>query len=120
MTKQERDDLRLYYEQELFERVLPFWEQHSPDPDYGGHFNNLDRDGSVYDTTKHIWLQARQVWMFSKLYRLVEARQSWLSNAESGMNFLINHALRPDGRVYFSLARDGQPLDVHPADGRAQ
>lgn len=110
MTKQEREHLQLRYEQELFERVLPFWEQHSPDPVHGGHFNNLDRDGSVYDTTKHIWLQARQVWMFSKLYRFVEARQSWLSIAESGMIFLINHALRPDGRVYFSLARDGQPI----------
>ncbi len=110
MTRQKREQLRLRYEHELFERVLPFWERYSPDPVHGGHFNNLDRDGTVYDTTKHIWLQARQVWMFSKLYRMVEARPSWRSIAESGMNFLINHALRPDGRVYFSLACDGRPI----------
>ncbi len=110
MNRQKREQLRLRYEHELFERVLPFWERYSPDPVHGGHFNNLDRDGTVYDTTKHIWLQARQVWMFSKLYRMVEARPSWRSIAESGMNFLINHALRQDGRVYFSLACDGRPI----------
>ncbi len=110
MTRQKREQLRLRCEHELFERVLPFWERYSPDPVHGGHFNNLDRDGTVYDTTKHIWLQARQVWMFSKLYRMVEARPAWRSIAESGMNFLINHALRPDGRVYFSLACDGRPI----------
>ena len=110
MNRQKREQLRLRCEHELFERVLPFWERYSPDPVHGGHFNNLDRDGTVYDTTKHIWLQARQVWMFSKLYRMVEARPSWRSIAESGMNFLINHALRPDGRVYFSLACDGRPI----------
>ena len=110
MNGQEREYLRQRYEHELFERVLPFWERYSPDTAYGGHFNNLDRDGTVYDTTKHIWLQARQVWMFSKLYRLVEPRKSWLSIAENGMTFLINHALRPDGRVFFAVARDGQPI----------
>ena len=56
-------------ETELFDRVLPFWEKYSPDHVNGGYFNCLDRDGKVYDTTKYIWLQARQVWMFSKLCR---------------------------------------------------
>ena len=110
MTEYERVHLQARYEHELFERVLPFWEMHSPDPTHGGYFNNLDRDGTVYDTTKHIWLVARQVWMFSKLYRLVEQRKSWRSLATSGMDFLRNHALRPDGRVYFALACDGQPI----------
>ena len=49
------------YEHELFERVIPFWERHAPDPEHGGHFNNLDRDGAVYDTTKHLWMQGRLV-----------------------------------------------------------
>ncbi len=98
------------FEQELFERVLPFWEHHSPDRVHGGYFNNLDRDGSVYDTTKHIWLQARQVWMFSKLYRTVEARPAWLDLARLGMEFIRTHAARPNGQVYFSLAQDGKPI----------
>ena len=107
------DTLRKYrntIEQELFERVLPFWERHSPDHACGGYFNNLDQDGSVYDTTKHIWLLARQAWMFSKLYRMVEPRPEWLILARLGLTFLRTHARRPNGQVYFSLAQDGRPI----------
>jgi len=98
------------YEQELFERVIPFWERHSPDPVHGGFFNCLDRDGTVYDTTKHMWLQGRQVFMLSRLYRDVEPRPAWLELARSGAEFLRRHAVREDGRVYFSLTADGRPV----------
>jgi N-acylglucosamine 2-epimerase len=102
--------LRQRYESELFERVLPFWERSSPDHRHGGYFNCLDRDGSVYDRTKHSWLQGRQAWMFATLYRTVEERPEWLDLARSGVDFLREHALRPDGRVYFSLTEDGRPI----------
>ena len=101
---------RKIYEKELFENVIPFWEKNSPDKEHGGNFNCLDRDGSVFDTRKHIWLQGRQVWMFSKLYNTVEPRKDWFDIAESGIHFLDDHAVRDDGRVYFSLNREGEPL----------
>ena len=101
---------RRRYEAELFENVLPFWERHSPDPEHGGYFNCLDRDGSPYDTTKYSWLQGRQAWIFSMLYRTVEQREEWLDLARSGVEFLREHALRPNGQVFFSLTRDGKPL----------
>ena len=88
-------------EQELFERVIPFWERHSLDSTYGGYFNCLDEDGSVYDTTKHIWLQGRQAWMFAKLYETVQPEQSWLDIARLGIDFLRNHAITENHRVYF-------------------
>ena len=105
-----RDRYRRKYEEELFERVIPFWERHSPDREHGGFFNNLDQDGTVYDTTKHVWLQGRQVWMFSKLYRCVDARPGWLAMARLGVDFLRNRAARSDGRVYFSMTADGKPI----------
>ena len=110
MTPQEFRHYRNRFEHELFERVLPFWEQHSPDTVHGGFFNNLDRDGTVYDTTKHIWLLARQVWMFSKLYTQVQERSTWLELAASGMSFLKKHAVHSGGQVYFALSREGQPI----------
>ncbi len=58
--------------------VLPFWLEHSQDKTYGGYFSCLDRDGSVYDTDKFIWLQGREVWLFSMLCNKVE------KNARSG------------------------------------
>ncbi|PSO53296.1 MAG: N-acylglucosamine 2-epimerase, partial [Cyanobacteria bacterium QH_1_48_107] len=101
---------RQRYETELFERVIPFWETHSPDPEHGGYFNCLDRDGTIYDPTKYSWLQGRQAWMFSTLYQEVKPRDNWINIAESGVAFLREHALRPDGQVFFSLTRDGKPI----------
>lgn len=98
------------YEKELFENVIPFWEKHSPDNDYGGYFNCLDRDGKVYDTRKHVWLQGRQVWMFSTLYNNEDKRQEWFNLAKLGANFLEKHAVGKDHRAYYSLTRTGDPL----------
>ena len=101
---------RRRYETELFERVIPFWETRSPDPEHGGYFNCLDRDGTIYDPTKYSWLQGRQAWIFSTLYRHVEQRDAWLRMARGGIEFLREHALRPNGQVFFSLTRDGKPI----------
>ena len=106
----ELDRLRNRMEHELFERVLPFWLTYSPDSVNGGHFNNIDQNGTIYDTTKHIWMQSRLVWMFSKLYRSVEQRSDWLTFAKSGMDFLIKYAVGPDRRVFFSVTSDGKPI----------
>ena len=60
-------DFKLYanmYKTELLDNVLPFWLNHSIDKQWGGYFTCLNRDGSVYETDKFIWLQGRQVWMF--------------------------------------------------------
>ncbi|MEI7766011.1 MAG: AGE family epimerase/isomerase [Phycisphaerae bacterium] len=104
--------LRTRYEQELFERVLPFWLTHSLDRQHGGYYNCLDRTGAIYDRTKHVWLQGRQVWMLSKLYRTVEQRPEWLAAATLGGEFLRQHARSPDGRVYFALNETGQPVTM--------
>ncbi|WP_322512465.1 AGE family epimerase/isomerase, partial [Chloroflexus sp.] len=56
------------YRAELAERVIPFWLRHALDHEHGGYFSALDRDGTVYDTRKYVWLQGRAVWMFSRLY----------------------------------------------------
>jgi len=98
------------FETELFDRVIPFWLKHSPDEENGGFFNCLDRDGSVYDTRKHIWLQGRETWMFSKLYNAVAPKPEWLHMADLGAEFLREKAILPDGRVYFSMTADGKPV----------
>ena len=99
-------------EQELFERVIPFWERHSLDSTYGGYFNCLDEDGSVYDTTKHIWLQGRQAWMFAKLYETVQPEQRWLDISRMGIDFLRKHALTENHRVYFATNREGKGIQI--------
>jgi N-acylglucosamine 2-epimerase len=104
--------LKNIYETELFERVIPFWEKHSIDRQNGGFWNCLDRDGNRYDTTKYMWLNGRQTWMFSKLFNTVEQRPEWLEIARLGATFLRSHARRDDHRVYFSLTEDGRPVHI--------
>jgi N-acylglucosamine 2-epimerase len=98
------------YRNALLKDVLPFWEEHSLDRKHGGYFTCLNRDGSVYDTDKFVWLQARQVWTFSMLFNRLEKRNAWLDIATSGAEFLRKHAIAKNGRCYFSLTRDGLPL----------
>ncbi|WP_200814459.1 AGE family epimerase/isomerase, partial [Parabacteroides sp. Marseille-P3160] len=98
------------YKSELLENVLPFWLQNSQDKEEGGYFTCLERDGSVYDTDKFIWLQGREVWMFAMLYNKVEKRQEWLDCAIQGAEFLKKHGHDGCLNWYFSLDRKGDPL----------
>ena len=98
------------YGQQLVDVVVPFWTEHALDREMGGYFTFLDRKGQVYGTDKYVWLQARQVWMFSKLYNAFESRPEWLEVARQGYAFLEAHAFDADGRVFFALTRDGRPL----------
>ena len=98
------------YKSELFENVIPFWEEHSIDREHGGYFTCLDRKGNVYDSDKFIWLQARQVWTFSMLYNRQEKKSRWLDIAGAGADFLTRHGSDESGNFYFALNRRGQPL----------
>ncbi len=102
--------LAALYKNTLFNNVIPFWEQHSIDWEQGGYFTCLDRQGKVYDTDKFIWLQNRQVWIFSMLYNQVEAKEDWLKIAANGAHFLAKNGRDDEGNWYFSLTRDGHPL----------
>jgi N-acylglucosamine 2-epimerase len=98
------------YRNELLTNVLPFWEQHSVDHEFGGYFTCLDREGQIFGTDKYVWLQGRQVWMFSTLYNQLDARPEWLELAGLGASFLKDHARAADGTWYFALSREGVPL----------
>ena len=103
-------ELREIYRRELFESVIPFWLNHSLDHVNGGQFNSLDRDGSVFDTDKSMWLQGRALWMFAKLYNEVEPRPQWLDAARHIYDFIIQHGFDADGRMFFAVTADGRPL----------
>ena len=98
------------YKNTLLDIIIPFWEKHSIDTEYGGYFTCLDIKGNVYDTEKFIWLQGRQAWTFSMLYNRVEKNDSWLAVAKNGIDFLIKNGMDKDGNFYFSTDRKGNPL----------
>jgi N-acylglucosamine 2-epimerase len=98
------------YHETLLDEVMPFWQKYSIDRVHGGYFSCLDRDGTVYDTDKFIWLQARQVWTFSMLFNRLEQRRQWLDIARHGADFLRKHGRDAEGNWYFALDQRGNPL----------
>ena len=110
MDKQAFAAMAARYRSELYGSVLPFWLDNSQDTEYGGYFTCLERDGSVFDTDKFVWLQGREVWMFAMLYNRVEKNPAWLSCALQGGEFLAKHGHDGNFDFYFSLTREGKPL----------
>ncbi|MCX6135111.1 MAG: AGE family epimerase/isomerase [Ignavibacteriales bacterium] len=110
MTNQRIEELLTLYRRTLLEDVVPFWLNNAIDRTHGGILNCLDRDGSVYNTDKAMWIQCRAVWTFSKLYNEVEQRPEWLDAARSGYEFITRHGFDSDGRMFFVVTRDGRPL----------
>ena len=110
MTNVDFKQISSRYKRELLENCLPFWLEHSQDKEYGGYFSCLNRDGSVYDTDKFIWLQGREVWMFAMLYNNVEKNRQWLDCAIQGAEFLKKYGHDENWDFYFSLNREGRPL----------
>ena len=116
------------FKKELYEEIIPWWLTFSIDNEHGGFFNCIHKDGSLYDTSKYVWLQGRQVWMFAKLYgdqsfedNLFKkqnfdhclTKDALLKNAISGADFLIQNSIRDlDGHVWFCLRNDGKPVQM--------
>ena len=110
MTNARIDELQKLYRTSLLEDVIPFWLKHGIDRKHGGIFNCLDRDGSVYNTDKAMWMQGRAVWMFSMLYNEVERRPEWPEAARRGYEFIRAHGFDRDGKMFFLVTQDGRPL----------
>ena len=97
------------YENMLTGNVIPFWQKHCVDREFGGYFTSLDRDGSVYDTMKYMWMQWRIVYMFAELYQAGYRDEEYIAIAEKGFDFLYKNGRDEHGRYYFALNREGVP-----------
>lgn len=98
------------YRDTLLDDVIPFWLKHGLDRKHGGIITALGRDGEVLDTDKSIWFQGRAAWMFATLFNTVEPRAKWLAAAQSCVDFLRAHGFAKNGKMYFTVTRDGKPL----------
>jgi N-acylglucosamine 2-epimerase len=107
---QGRDELAGCYRETLLGDVVPFWLRQGVDRQCGGFLTALDRDGTVIDTDKSIWFQGRGAWLFATLFNTVEQVPDWLEAARSGIEFLRRHGRGPDGKLYFTVTREGRPL----------
>jgi len=109
-SKEELNELRDFYLSSLLDDTLAFWMPDIVDEKFGGYLAMRDRDGSLIDDDKSVWLQGRFAWMLSTLYNTVERRAEWLTAAKSGVEFLKAHCFDEDGRMFFLVTREGKPL----------
>lgn len=99
-----------FYRDTLLKDVIPFWLEHGMDRERGGIITALDQDGSVLDTDKSVWFQGRAGWMFATLYNTVEQRPEWLEAARLCVEFSRQYCHSPEGKMYFTVTREGAPL----------
>lgn len=105
-----RQKLKALYRDTLLHDVMPFWMRHGMDREHDGIITALDRDGSILDTDKSIWFQGRAAWTLSTLYNTVEKRSDWIEAAGSCLAFLEKHGYATDGKLFFTVTREGKPL----------
>ncbi|MEN6297215.1 MAG: AGE family epimerase/isomerase, partial [Rectinema sp.] len=110
MTEVEKKSISREFEEELLTNIVPFWEKFSIDRESGGYFSCLDRNGTIFDTDKFMWMQGRELWCWSHLYRTIDQKTEWLETAAHGAEFVRRFGKAPNGDYYFSLDRHGKPL----------
>lgn len=99
------------YGKYLKDDILEFWLKNAIDEQYGGIFTQLDRTGNVYGTEKSVWFQGRALYIFSLAYNQVKKDERYLNAAKKIYQFLPN-CTREDGRMYFTVTRDGKELQM--------
>lgn len=109
-TKSELENLGDFYKNQLLNDTLPFWFPRSLDEEFGGYLLMRDHDGTLIDDDKAVWIQGRTAWLLATLYNTVEPRQEWLEGAKSGIDFLNKHCFDTDGRMFFHMTRNGEPI----------
>ena len=107
MTGWNPDEVRERYAAELYDRIVPFWENHSIDRACGGYLHCLDREGNVYDTFKDMWMEWREVYMFAALANRGRRSPQWVELARHGYDFLFAKGRIVDGSYFTRLNRDG-------------
>lgn len=109
-TREQLEGLQKFYDDQLLKNTLPFWFPASIDKEHGGYLLMRDKDGSLLDDDKAVWIQGRFAWLLGTLYNTVEPRQEWLDGAKTGIDFLRTNCFDTDGRMFFHVTRDGKPI----------
>ena len=110
MLTQRMQELLDFYSKELLENTMPFWMKHAPDYQYGGYHTVVGRNGESLSRHKSVWIHGRFIWLLSTLYTQLEPREEWLEMARHGMEFLDRYGFDTEGKMFFTLDRDGKPV----------
>ncbi|MEO6875831.1 MAG: AGE family epimerase/isomerase [Opitutaceae bacterium] len=110
LTPSRLTKLRATYSDGLLQSTIPFWLRHGLDREHGGLLTGLGEDGTVIDTDKPVWLLGRAAWTFATLCNTVEKNPEWLAASKHCLDFIRAHCRGPEGKLYFTVTREGRPL----------
>ena len=97
------------WRRQLTDQVMPYWYDHSTDPDFGGYVLE-----DAISPQKLVVTQARLIWGFAHAWRLGlrDPKRDYLGAAGQGYRFLLAHFLdRQSGGYFWTTNRPGQPVD---------
>ena len=110
LSPEGRSKLLACYRDGLLQDTCKFWFPRSIDKECGGFLHSFDRDGTLVDTDKSVWVQGRMTWMLLTLYNTVEPRGQWLQWGRGGLEFIDRCCFDTDGRMFFHITREGRPI----------
>jgi len=105
---------KLYHQ--LFQILLPFWDKHGIDHEYGGIMCSLDYDGTLLNSNKNLWFLGRALWIYSYLYNHFGGDPQYLEVARKTKEFVFKFALQADGWWAEELTREGKVLRAFSGD----
>ncbi len=111
MNKETFASYRQFFKKQLLEDVIPFWlGSDLIDRQNGGFITSVDRCGKSYNDDKSVWFQGRCVWTFSHLMNRYGVRPELLEDVKAGVKFMNEKCIDSDGRMFFTVTREGLPL----------
>ncbi len=96
--------------------ILPWWEQHAVDDEYGGVRTGFHNQGHLVTTDRFTWSQGRWAWLSGELAdearsgRLSVDADIWKERCLRTCERLIREAVRPDSRTHYRVSESGVPV----------
>ncbi|MGY8640145.1 MAG: AGE family epimerase/isomerase [Verrucomicrobiales bacterium] len=111
MEPEQIEKYRELYRDSLLGDIIPFWQKNGVDHENGGFFNAVDRDGSLLDSDKSVWLQGRFSWLLAATHNAFGPKDELLDLARTGIKFIDEYCFDPeDGLMWFQITADGKPI----------
>ncbi len=114
VTKERVEKLLKEVQHHLFNELLPFWETHGVDEEYGGFLTYFDRNGRpTGQTDKTLVCQTRMIFTYSSAHRANLGNGKYLSIAQQGFEFLKKYFWDEEYKGWFWITKkNGEPLDT--------
>jgi len=99
-------ELRTYFQKELVEDTIPYWEKFGVDREFGGYLVARKKDGTYPTTDKDLYSQGRILWVFSYLYNNFGKNPRHLEAARQGKEALAKNCRVEKGHWGTLYTRD--------------